>query len=96
MSWKVILPVVALLLAAAPATLAEPTRPSGPSSPFKKYSCDQKHSICVEKCQRASRDGDVINRCLQDCAGKWLRCDKTAARTAPDAVTTAQPEPVTK
>ena len=94
MNWKIIIPIVGALLCAAPATLAEDTKPGG-SSPFKQYTCDQKHSLCIERCLRTGDQGAALNRCQESCAGKWLKCKGAQARTGTD-VSTTQPEPTRK
>ena len=94
MSWKVILAAAAILMAAVPAaTLAESTRPG---SPFKHYTCDQKHDICIQNnCLRTGLRGDSLKRCQEECAGKWLKCKGLAASAGSD-VGTSQPEPTRK
>lgn len=94
MSWKVILAVSAILAAAVPAaTQAESTRPA---SPFRQYTCDQKHDICIQNnCIRTGLMGDALKRCQETCAGKWLKCKGIAARGNAE-VGTVQPEPTRK
>ena len=81
MSLKLALPIALVLLVAAPASLAEDSKPA--REPLDTVeNCEQRHLDCAADCPRRY-SGAVLNECLVNCSNSATYCKRELTRLAP-------------